>query len=466
MSDRLLTAPRWVCVAIFFAGAIVLIGCGVQQGPLASTTGAHAVQGRVKGGSQPITDASIQLYAVGTDGSGSASTPLLTAPVTTDSTGAFSVTGLYTCPTPTSQVYVTATGGNPGLTAGSTNSALALMAAVGSCSNLTSTTSIYIDEVSTVSAVVLLSPYMASLSRIGSASDPADILNVTNAFINSAELLQTVTVSPAFPTATINTRAETVRSLANSLAGCVNTNGSTAGDTQCAQLFAAATPVGQSAPADTIQAALNIILNPTLNVGTVYQLAAPIAAYQPGLSTAPGDWTFGFSQPPPTTLAGSLNSSTVFMGDSITYYWPLPDNNAGVSGNHASEMLARFQTDVLGHGYARVVILAGTDDTILPIATSSDALDQISSMAQMARAANMEVILCELPPLTYYGVDYDAQVDTFNTALISFAAINNYLLTDYNTPLLGHPEDFIDGVHPNAAGYTLMEAALSAVLVQ
>jgi GDSL-like Lipase/Acylhydrolase family len=466
MSDRLRTAPRWVCVAIFFAGAIVLIGCGVQQGPPASTAGAHAVQGRVKGGSQPVVDASIQLYAVGTSGPGSASTPLLTAPITTDSTGSFTITGLYACPTPTSQVYVTATGGNPGLTAGTTNPALALMAAVGSCSNLTSTSYVYIDEVSTVSAVVFLSPYMASLSQIGSASDSSDSLGVTNAFINSAVLLQSVTGAPAFPTATITTRAETVRSLANSLAGCVNTNGSTVGNTLCAQLFAAATPPGQSAPADTIQAALNMILNPTLNVGTVYQLAAAVAAFQPALSTAPSDWTFGFSQPPPTTFADELNSSTVFMGDSITAFWPLPVHDAGVPGDHASEMLARFQTDVIGHGYARVVILAGTNDILIPIAASSGALDQIESMAQMARSAGIQVILCELPPATYQGNDYSPPIATFNTALIDFAASDNYLLVDYYTPLLGQPQDFIDGIHPNAAGYTLMEAALSAVLVQ
>jgi GDSL-like Lipase/Acylhydrolase family len=157
------------------------------------------------------------------------------------------------------------------------------------------------------------------------------------------------------------------------------------GNTLCAHLFAAATPVGQSAPADTIQASLNIVLNPTLNVGTVYQVAAAVAV---------------------------------------------------------------------------------SNDILIPIAASSGALDQIESMAQMARSAGIQVILCELPPATYQGVDYSPQIATFNAALIDFAASNNYLLVDYNTPLLGQPQDFIDGIHPNAAGYTLMEAALSAVLVQ
>jgi lysophospholipase L1-like esterase len=129
-------------------------------------------------------------------------------------------------------------------------------------------------------------------------------------------------------------------------------------------------------------------------------------------------------------------------------------------------MLARFQTDVIGHGYARVVILAGTNDILIPIAASSGALDQIERMAQMARSAGIQVILCELPPATYQGVDYSPPIATFNAVLIDFAASNNYLLVDYNTPLVGHPEDFKDGIHPNAAGYVLMEAALSAVLVQ
>jgi len=86
-------------------------------------------------------------------------------------------------------------------------------------------------------------------------------------------------------------------------------------------------------------------------------------------------------------------------------------------------------------------------------------------MAQMGRAANMQVILCEVPPLEGY-TDLAPQIVAFNAALVNFAATNNYLVVDYYTPLLGQPQDFIDGIHPNAAGYTPMEAAPSAVLVQ
>ena len=81
------------------------------------------------------------------------------------------------------------------------------------------------------------------------------------------------------------------------------------------------------------------------------------------------------------------------MGDSITAYWPLLDNNVGVPGDHTDNMVHRFPTAVLGNGYARVGILGGTNDILYPISDSGDALSAIASMAQMGRAANMQVIL-------------------------------------------------------------------------
>jgi hypothetical protein len=50
------------------------------------------------------------------------------------------------------------------------------------------------------------------------------------------------------------------------------------------------------------------------------------------------------------------------MGDSITQSWHLPDHNAGVAGQTTVQMLDRFNVDILGHGFKRVVILGGTND--------------------------------------------------------------------------------------------------------
>ena len=44
--------------------------------------------GRAMAGTQPITGATVQVYAAGTAGNGSAGTALLTSPLTTDSSGA------------------------------------------------------------------------------------------------------------------------------------------------------------------------------------------------------------------------------------------------------------------------------------------------------------------------------------------------------------------------------------------
>ena len=111
------------------------------------------LNGRVYGGNQPVTGSTIQLYAAGTGGTGTAATPLIGAVVTTsDGTGLansnanagnanntltagfFTISGDYTCPTVDTQVYLTATGGNPGL--GVNNPNISVMVALGSCGYL------------------------------------------------------------------------------------------------------------------------------------------------------------------------------------------------------------------------------------------------------------------------------------------------------------------------------------------
>jgi trimeric autotransporter adhesin len=68
-----------------------------------------------------VSGANIQLYAAGTQGMGSSATPLLAHPVATDSSGNLTITEAYACSSPTSQVYLVASGGNPGLASGTNN---------------------------------------------------------------------------------------------------------------------------------------------------------------------------------------------------------------------------------------------------------------------------------------------------------------------------------------------------------
>ena len=252
---------------------------------------ALGITGNVHGGQQPIAGATLQLYAVGTTADGSAATPLLSSPGSTDAGGNFNLGGLFTgCPTPTSLTYLLATGGNPGLSAGTNNTAIAEIAVLGQCQTLGPGTSISLNEVSTVAALSALAPYFASPTSIGSGSSDAAALN--SAFTLAQEFASSSTGrSPGnvpngytVPTAEINT-------LANVAATCVNSSGGTAGDgSPCGTLFTYATPAGHAAPTDVATALVNIFNNPASNISQIYNLPGPLAPFQPSLSSPPSSW--------------------------------------------------------------------------------------------------------------------------------------------------------------------------------
>jgi lysophospholipase L1-like esterase len=83
-------------------------------------------------------------------------------------------------------------------------------------------------------------------------------------------------------------------------------------------------------------------------------------------------------------------------------------------------------------------------------------------MGQMAANAGMEVVLAAIPPIYIPGTDFSAGVNTFNQGIKQLAIQNGWLYLDFYTPLVGHPEDFADGLHPNAAGYALLLPVLTA----
>lgn len=269
--------------------------------------------GRVHGGQQAVSGSTIQLYAAGATGYGSAATPLLTKTVTSDGAGNFTITGDYSCPSGSPQVYIVATGGNPGLAPGTNNTALAMMAALGPCGNLNSSTFIFIDEVTTVASVYALAPFMStgggtklgatSTNAPGLANAFATVNNLVNTAQGTAPGLSLPTGATA-PTAELNT-------LADLLSLCVNTSGPAG---ECTTLFTDATPSGLSAPTNTIDAMLDIALNPGHNVSTLYNLVTGIVPFEPTLAAAPNDWTMainytggGLNKPQSIAVDGSGN---------------------------------------------------------------------------------------------------------------------------------------------------------------
>ena len=99
----------------------------------------------------------------------------------------------------------------------------------------------------------------------------------------------------------------------------------------------------------------------------------------------------------------------VFMGNSITESWKIIDSsffannsytNRGISSQTTVHMLARFQQDVIALQPKVVVILAGINDIAQnngPIAIK-DIFYNIVSMAQLAKANKIKVILCSVLP--------------------------------------------------------------------
>jgi hypothetical protein len=284
--------------------AALLTGCGasaVQASNPVSPSG--TLTGNVYGGTQAVNGATVKMYAVGATGYASAATPILNSGVTltTNSSGAFSLTGQYSCPSANSLVYVTATGGDSGKGA---NSALALMTALGQCGNLASLTTIQLNEVSTVAAVWPLAPFMTGPANVGSTA--ANTQGISNAFSDTTLLASlskgtspgdSIPLNAIMPVATVDT-------LANILAACVSTSGPTSSG--CSTLFTSAT-ANSVAPADTITAAVNMARSPGANVPALYSLSSTSAPFQPSLTSAPGDFllaaSFMLTNPSPTHLA-------------------------------------------------------------------------------------------------------------------------------------------------------------------
>jgi hypothetical protein len=298
--------------AALVAGSLGLNGCGNGASVLNSPSAAAvALSGGVRGGQQPVTGSKVYLYAVSTAGYAGTATSLLNSPgyVTTDANGNFSITSDYSCPAG-AYVYALSLGGNPGLSAGTNNPQLALMAGIGACSSLTSSSFITINEVTSIAMAYALAPFMASETKVGTSS--TNLSGLQNAFGSIANLTNTLGAALATTPAGNGTPPQaTLNTLGNALASCVNSNGVGA---PCSTLMGAANVAGAGGtPIDTAQAAINIAHNPGTNVTAIYNLSTPNAVFQPTLPAVPNDltlviaYTANFSQVQGAAVDGAGN---------------------------------------------------------------------------------------------------------------------------------------------------------------
>lgn len=303
---------------LFVLPAALLSGCG-SGGTVTGGGGSNppspsfTFHGRLKSGTTAIAGSSIQMYAAGSTGYGSAATPLLATPALADATGSFSITDIsYACPGASSQIYLVASGGMlTSLSSNTANSSLSLMAVLGNCGDISASTNIVVNEVTTAAAVWSLAPFMKAFDHVGSSATNA--AGLAHAFATAALLADTSTgssPSSSLPS-TLTVESAKLYSLANVLASCVDTSGGA----PCTTLFATVTPPSGTQPTNTADAALLIVKNPGRSISAIFQSAASTPPYT-GLTAAPHDWTMSI-----TTQGGGLNRPTTLAIDSQGKPW-------------------------------------------------------------------------------------------------------------------------------------------------
>jgi streptogramin lyase len=259
-------------------------------------------------GQQPVIGATVQLYAAGNAGNGTAPTALLANSLTTNSAGGFAVPSGYSCPSAQTPIYLLAKGGQAG-SGSSANPSLWLMTALGPCGSIGAGGSFVVNEVTTAASVWALASFMTSGGQVGASC--TNTTGLDNAFLNVNSLVNvSAGMSPgsglpstlAVPTRKLNT-------LANALASCTGSSGGSA----CSGLFSAVAS-GSSVPGNTLDAALNIAHSPGNNVATIYALAASGVVFSPALSAAPPDFMLhntisggGMDAPASVSVADSGN---------------------------------------------------------------------------------------------------------------------------------------------------------------
>ena len=279
-----------VSVALWLMSAFLILLTGCEKpGSIASSPLFISLRGNIQGGQHPISGSSLQLYAAGSKGNGSAALPLLSQPVRSDSSGGFSLTAA--CPSPTTQLYLTAKEGNPGATPGVTNPSIALMAALGPCGELSSSTPIVVNEVTTVGSVWPLAAYMSSMSDVGSAAGDPSFSAAIAVVDQLVDISHGVSPGKGVPGGWV-VQTSKLYSLADILDACVNSYGGSAGDgSACGLLFSLGTARGGVPPTDTLSAALVIAQAPKNNVSNIFNLVPQAVTFQPVVSTTPVDWS-------------------------------------------------------------------------------------------------------------------------------------------------------------------------------
>lgn len=185
-------------------------------------------------------------------------------------------------------------------------------------------------------------------------------------------------------------------------------------------------------------------------------------------------------------LPADNENRVVFIGNSITQGWIEVDPNffagksyinRGISGQTTPQMLVRFRSDVVNLKPKVVVILAGTNDIAGNTGPSKLEMieDNIASMVEIANANNIKVVLCSILPAYDYpwktGLEPAQKIVDLNKWIKEYAVKNKIIYVDYFAPMADQRNGMKkayseDGVHPNLAGYKVMEPIVENAIAE
>jgi lysophospholipase L1-like esterase len=173
----------------------------------------------------------------------------------------------------------------------------------------------------------------------------------------------------------------------------------------------------------------------------------------------------------------------VIIGNSITEGWVKEDSaffrgktynyvGRGIGGQGTGQTVLRFRPDVIDLHPAVVVILVGTNDVAENNGpyTPQTTLNNIMTMVELAQAHGIRVVLGAVAPSTDFwwhkGLNPAPKIIALNQQLKAYANQQHLVYFDMHTALKDEQNGLKkaygeDGVHPNLAGYRVLEPLLN-----